>query len=75
MRLVSVGHPEGWFLPTSEVVLEVKAKDGTVSCSAPAFPVPWPVAWAWRIARLLGVPLVRSIQPESVGFSVAVPRR
>lgn len=75
VRLVSFGHPEGWFLPTSEIVLEVKAKDGTVSRWAPLFPIPWPAAWAWRIARLLGVPLVRSIEPESVGFSVPVPRR
>lgn len=75
LRLVSVGHPEGWFLPTSEVVLEAKAKDGTVSRWAPAFPVPWPYAWAWRIARKLGVPLVRSLEPEDVGLAVKVPRR
>jgi len=75
VRLVSVGHPEGWVLPTSEVVLEIKAKDGTVSRWAPALPVPWPYAWAWRIARRLGVPLVRSFEPENVGFEVGVPRR
>ena len=75
LRLVRVGHPEGWFLPTTEVVLEVKAKDGTVSRWAPLFPIPFPFAWAWRIARRLGVPLVRSIEPEDVGFSVPVPRR
>ena len=75
LRLVSVGHPEGWVLPTSEIVLEVTAKDGTISRWAPAFPVAWPYAWAWRIARRLGIPLVRSVKPEDVGFAVKLPGR
>ncbi len=37
--------------------------------------MPFPYAWAWRIARLLGVPLVRSVEPDKVGFEVSVPGR
>ena len=75
LRVVSIGHPEGWILPSTEIVLEVEAKDGSVSRFAPALPVPWPYAWAYRIARRLGVPLVRAYDPEKPGFEVAVPRR
>lgn len=75
LRLVSVGHPEGWLVPTSEIVLEVEAKDGSVSKFAPALPVPWPYAWAYRVARKLGVPLIKAYEPERAGFEVGVPRR
>ena len=54
-------------------MLEVESRDGTVSRFAPALPVPMPYAWAYRVARRLGVPLVRGYEPEKVGF--AVPRR
>ena len=75
LRLVSVGHPQGVIVPTSEIVLEVTSKDGTTARFAPAMPVPWPYAWSYRVARLLKVPLVRSLEPDKVSFEVAVPRR
>ena len=75
LKLVSVGHPEGLIVPTSEIVLEVTSKDGKKARFAPAMPVPWPYAWAYRVARALKVPLVRSLDPEQVSFEVAVPRR
>lgn len=75
LRLVSVGHPEGVIVPTSRITLEVEARDGTKSRFAPELPVPWPYAWTWRLARLLKVPLVRSVEPEHVRFSVPIPHR
>lgn len=75
LRLVSVGHPTGLVIPTARIEFEVEARNGTITRFAPEVPVPWPYAWSWRLARLLKVPLVRSIEPEQVGFSVSVPRR
>lgn len=75
VRLVSIGHPRGWILPSSKFTIEVEALDGRVETFAPEVPVPFPYAWAYRIARRLGVPLVRDLEPEKAGFEVGVPRR
>jgi hypothetical protein len=75
VRVVGVGHPEGWFLPTSTIEIEVIGKNNRKERFCPLIPVPWPYAWAWRIARRLGVPLVRSIEPEQLGFELPVPGR
>jgi len=75
LRLVSIGHPEGLVIPTARIELEVESKNGTKTRFSPEVPVPWPYAWSWRLARRLGVPLVRSVEPEQFGFSVPVPRR
>lgn len=75
IRLARIGRPEGWFLPAAEIVLEVRARDGSVTTFEPALPVPFPYAWAYRIARRLGVPLVSSFDPEQVSFELGVPGR
>jgi hypothetical protein len=74
LRLVKVGKPQGLLIPTSEVVLEIQARNGSVSEFRPVLPVPFPYAWAYRIAFALGVPLVRSFDPEKIGFELPVPR-
>jgi hypothetical protein len=74
LRLVKVGKPSGLLIPTSEVVLEIEARDGSVSEFRPEVPVAFPYAWAYRIAVRLGVPLVSDIDPEKFGFDLAVPR-
>ena len=73
VRLVRVGHPEGWFIPASTVTIEVEGTNGRQERFCPAIPIPFPYAWAWRIARRLGVPLVRSVEPDN--FRVDVPLR
>ena len=73
VRVVAVGHPEGFFVPTSTIEIEVEGKNGRKERFCPLIPIPWPYAWAWRIARRLGVPLVRSVEPEH--FAVDVPLR
>lgn len=74
-RLVSVGHPEGTLFTTTEVVLEVERRDGGTTKLAPNLPVPAPYAWAYRIARAFQLPLVSTLEPTDVGFSVRVPGR
>ena len=75
VRLAGVSAPSGWIVPTATVTLEVVGRDGRVERFCPTFPVPFPYAWAWRIARRLGVPLVRSFDPQSMRMRVGVPGR
>ena len=75
VRLVGVDHPAGWILPSSTVTIEVEGRNGRTERFCPEFPVPFPYAWAWRIARLLGVPLIRSVEPDKFGFQVPVRGR
>ena len=73
VRLVSIGQPRGWLIPTSTVTIEVEAKDWHSELFEPRVPVPFPYAWTYRVARRLGVPVIRSIEPEKLGFQVRVP--
>ncbi len=73
VKLVRVERPKGTFLTDSEVVVEVKTRDGGIVCLNPSLPVPFPYAWAYRIAHRLGVPLVSSVDPEDISFEVPVP--
>lgn len=75
VRLAGVGRPAGLIIPTSEITLEVLARDGTTTRFTPALPVPFPYAWAYRVARRLGVPLVSSLDPERIDVRLTVPRR
>jgi hypothetical protein len=70
VRLVRVGEPHGLIVPSSEIVLEVEARDGTKVTLEPEVPVPFPWAWAIRISRRLGVPLISDLEPESFRFQV-----
>jgi hypothetical protein len=57
VRVKRIGPPEGLVFATSAVELEVVARDGSRATLSPGFPVPFPYAWAYRVARALGVPL------------------
>ena len=74
LRLVRVGRPDGWFLPSSETTVEVKTASGKVVRFSPEFPVPFFYAWGYRLARRLGLPLASTIDPEDLSFEVPVPR-
>ena len=74
VRVTGVGRPEGLILPSATVSLEVVRRDGTVARFAPEIPVPWPYAWTYRLARLLGVPVVSDLDPERVRFGFGLPR-
>jgi hypothetical protein len=73
IRLAGAGHPEGLLVPTARLYIEVKAKDGSVTRFEPRVPIPFPYAWAYRIARRLGVPIIGSLDPERVDVTVPVP--
>jgi hypothetical protein len=75
VRLVGIGKPRGIFIPRAPVMIEVESKTGRKELFAPPLPIPWPYAWSYRIARRLGVPLVRSVDPEKLSFEVPIPRR
>ena len=73
VRVLSVGEPRGLIVPTSEIVVEVEARDGTKVRLEPEVPVPFIWAWAIRLARRLRVPLISDVEPESFRFHVPVP--
>ena len=75
IRLAGISRPEGWIVPTARVSLEIVARDGTVTRFAPGVPIPFPYAWAYRIARKLRVPLVSSIDPERFEAEMPIPGR
>jgi hypothetical protein len=75
IRLAGISHPEGWIVPTARVSLEIVARDGTVTRFAPGVPIPFPYAWAYRVARKLRVPLVSSIDPERFEAEMPIPGR
>ena len=74
LRLKGIGHPQGWIFPASTVSLEVVGKDGGTTPFEPQFPVPFPIAWSYRLARLLGVPLISDLKPEWFAAEVDVTR-
>jgi hypothetical protein len=58
-RIVSVGDPKGWFNPTSEVVFELEAGDGVTKRQFDReIPIPFFVAWGYRLSKRLRVPFV-----------------
>jgi hypothetical protein len=75
LRLCRVDHPKGWIFPAATVSLEVVGKDGRVTPIETALPVPFAFAWAYRLARKLGVPLIKDLKPEHVAGEVKVPGR
>ena len=75
VELVRIGEPEGLIVPSSEVVVEVEARNGTRVRIEPAVPMPFLVGWAIRLARKLGVPLISSLQPESFNFRLGASGR
>ena len=75
VHVLHVGRPHGLILNVSELEVEVEAKDGSRHKIETAVPLPFFYAWAYKLARLLRVPLVSSLDPERLRFSVPVPGR
>jgi hypothetical protein len=74
VRLVCIGQPSGVIVPIADVVFDVISADGKVTRFESGLPVPWPYAWTYRLARKLGVPVVRSV-PEKLepGWRIGKP--
>jgi hypothetical protein len=75
IHVLHVGRPHGLIVNVSELTLEVEAKDGTRHKIETAVPLPFFYAWAYKLARILHIPLISSLDPERVHFSVPVPSR
>jgi hypothetical protein len=65
LRLVCLGQPHGVIVPRADVVFAVISADGKITRFETGVPVPWPYAWTYRLARRLGVPIVRDV-PETL---------
>jgi hypothetical protein len=70
-----IGPPRGVFVPTSEVMIEVEARDGRREHFRPRVPIPFPYAWVYRLARALRVPVIRSLRPEDAVFELPLRGR
>jgi hypothetical protein len=70
LRINGIGKPAGWLLPTSRVGLEVVARDGSLASFEPELPVPVPLAYAYRLARALDVPLLGTVEPERLDLEL-----
>jgi len=54
--------------------LEIETKNGAKTRWEPEIPVPFLYGWAYRLSRRLGLPVISSLDPEDLTFSVALPR-
>jgi len=75
IRVKHLTRPSGWILPVVEAAIEIEAKDGTVVDLHPVMPVPFALAWGERLAKSLGIPVVRDFDPEKIAFELSVPGR
>jgi len=81
-RLVSVGDPKGIFWPRSALGLELQGEDGKLHAFERDVPVPFFVAWGYRLGRRFNLPGLRSIDLTKLmafelrreGMSVSVGR-
>lgn len=57
-RIVEVGEPEGFFNPTSRLVLELEGESGPIHRFDREVPVPFPFALSRRLSRRFRVPFL-----------------
>ena len=57
-RILEVKDPRGWINPKSNVVLELEAEDGTKRSFDSDIPVPFFIAWGYRLSKRFKVPLI-----------------
>lgn len=51
IKLRNFGEPRGWLIPSWQLDLEIKGRDGRRTRLQPQLPVPAPWAWSYRVAR------------------------
>lgn len=69
-RLVGVGDPKGIFAPECEVTLELQGDDGAVHTLSRGVPVPFPLAWSYRLGKRFNLPLLRTDLTELMAFEL-----
>ena len=81
-RLLGVGDPKGIFWPRSALELEFEGEDGKAHRFQREVPVPFFVAWSYRLGKRFNLPLLRStdltklmaLELRREGMSVSVGR-
>jgi hypothetical protein len=73
VRLLGIGQPEGLIIPTAEVALEIKSRDGRVHRVEPRIPLPFLFTWVYRAGRKLGLPLISTFEPEKLKLGLSLP--
>jgi hypothetical protein len=79
-RVIEVGEPTGWFSPSSTLVLELEAEDGTKRQFEHDVPMPLPVALSYRFgkrfkfARSLDLSSMMAMELRREGLNVSVER-
>ena len=74
LRVQGVSQPTGLIIPSTRLKLEIETKNGAKTRWEPEIPLPFLYAWAYRLSRRLGLPVVSSLDPEDLSFSVMLPR-
>ncbi len=69
-RLVDVGDPKGIFNPACEVTLELEGADGVAHSFSRGVPVPFPLAWSYRLGKRFNLPLLRTDLTELMTFEL-----
>ena len=75
LHLKGISHPKGWIFPYAEVTLDVVGKDGKTTTFTPELPVMFPLAWCYRLARILKVPLIKDVDPGKISARLDLPWR
>ena len=75
VRLTRVGNPRGLIIPRVPIALEVVGKDGSQTGFELELPVGLVAGYGYRVARLLGLPLIRDLKPEKLRAEVRIPGR
>jgi len=73
LHVKGISKPKGWLFPHAVVTLDVLGKDGNTTTFQPEVPVVFPLAWCYRLARVLGVPLIKDIDPEQLTLRARLP--
>jgi hypothetical protein len=74
LRVRGLGRPAGLIIPSSRLKLEIEARNGAKTRLEPEIPVPFLYAWAYRLSRRVGLPVISSHDPENLKFSVPLPK-
>ena len=81
-RLMGVSEPKGIFWPKSQLQLQLEGEDGKTHPFEREVPVPFFMAWGYRLGRRFNMPLMRNIDLNELmafelrreGMSVSVGR-
>ena len=69
-RLVSVGAPKGIFNPESTVTLALEGEDGTAHNFERDVPIPFPMAWSYRLGKRFNLPFLQTDLSQLMAFEL-----